>query len=307
MKLKNAVTGVTTFILVVAVLLLPALFRNRSSAPLVGPDLSSLTYKEIYFRNGDLQLAGMIFVPEGEGPFPVSVIIHGSGSSRRANKWYLSVIRYLQENGIAVLLPDKRGSERSEGNWIGADFETLAGDTMAAVDYVRNQKLFTYSGIGLTGMSQGGWIAPIAAVQDKDIAYVVSMSGAGVTTKQQLAHEEIQNISHYTWPFVARILAPITARRILKMDHVKPYAGYDPLPYWKKVDVPVFFAFGENDENVPVDASIEVLKKNLNIDLIKVYPHGGHAIKDKETNRVQDEFLDDLVGFIMQSSGTGAL
>ena len=301
MKLKRAVIGVVIITLIAAALLLPALFTDRSSAPLVGPDLSSLKYKDIQFDNGGLRLAGMIYVPEGKGPFPVVVIIHGSGTSRRTSKWYLSVTRHLQENGIAVLLPDKRGSEKSEGNWVGADFKDLARDTMAAVAYLRSQELFVHSGIGLLGMSQGSWIAPIVAAEDKDLSFVVSMSGASVTTNQQLLHEEIHNISHFTWPFLARLLAPATTKRILKMDHVKSYAGYDPVPYWKKVDAPVFFAFGENDQNVPVDASIKVLRENLSIDLIKIYTDGGHAIRDKETNQVQDEFLDDLVEFIKQS------
>ena len=301
MKLKRAVIGVVTIILIVAVLLLPALFKDRSRAPLVGPDLSSLKYEEIQFDNGDLRLAGMLFSPEGEGPFPVVVIIHGSGPSSRTNKWSLSVTRHLQEKGIAVLLPDKRGSEKSEGNWVGASFEDLAGDTLAAVEYVRNQELFTHSGIGLVGMSQGGWIIPIVAAKDKDIAFVVSMSGASVTADEQLLHEEIHNISYYTWPFVARLLAPTTTKRLMKMDHLKPFAGFDPVPYWKKVDTPVFFAFGGSDENVPVNASIKTLKENLNVDLIKVYPDGGHAIRDRETNQVRNDFLDDLVEFIKQS------
>jgi dipeptidyl aminopeptidase/acylaminoacyl peptidase len=296
--LKKIAITLGVIILFLAALLLPALFTDKSRAPLVGPELSSLKYEEIQFKNGDLDLAGMLFIPEGEGPFPVAVIIHGSGTSRRNSKWYLSVTRHLQDNGIAVLLPDKRGSEKSEGNWRGADFEDLAGDTLAAVEYVRNKELFTHSGIGLVGMSQGGWIAPIVAAKDKDIAFVVSMSGVSVTVKEQLLHEEIHNISYYTWPFVARLLAPATTKRLMKMDHLKPFAGYDPVPYWKKVDAPVFFAFGENDENMPVEACIKVLRENLSVDLIKVYPDGGHAIRDKVTNQVQDDFLNDLIEFI---------
>jgi len=298
MKLKRVMIAFISIALVIIALLLPALFRGEPPPPLAGPELSSLDYVEVQFKNGDLPLAGMLFIPNGEGPFPTVVIIHGSGTSRRTSKWYLSVTEHLQRNGIAVLLPDKRGSEKSEGNWVGADFETLAGDTLAAVEYVRNQELLPHSGIGLLGMSQGGWIAPVAAARDKDIAFVVSMSGASVTAKQQLVHEEIYNISHFTWPIVARILAPITTKRILKMDHVRPYADFDPVPYWEKVDAPVFFAFGEGDENVPVEESIKVLKERLRIDLINVYPGGGHAIRNKQSNKVNDEFLDDLVEFI---------
>jgi len=284
--------------LLLGVTLLPALLGDTSRAPLVGPELSSFEYEEVEFDNGDLQLAGMIFVPEGEGPFPVAVIIHGSGTSRRNSKWYLSVTRHLRDNGIAVLLPDKRGCEKSEGNWVGADFDDLAGDTVAAVAYVRAQEQFTDSRVGLVGMSQGGWIAPVAAADDQDIAFVVSMSGSTVKVDRQLLHEEIHNISEFTWPFIARLLAPVAAKRLREMEHVRSYADFDPIPFWKRVDAPKFFAFGENDPNVPVKESLDALRANSIDGLVKVYPDGGHAIRSSESGAVQSEFLDDLVEFI---------
>jgi hypothetical protein len=105
--------------LIVVFLLLPVIFKDKGQPALVGPDLSELEYSEIFFENRyeGLQLSGMLFVPEGDGPFPTAIIIQGSGTSRRNNVWYLSVAKHLQDNGIAVLLPDKRGSEKSEGEW----------------------------------------------------------------------------------------------------------------------------------------------------------------------------------------------
>jgi dipeptidyl aminopeptidase/acylaminoacyl peptidase len=137
MTLKKVIKVIFGLFLLVAALLLPALSTEKSPPPLVGPELSTLDYVEVQFKNGDLDLAGMLFIPEGDGPFPAAVIIHGSGTSRRTNKWYLSVAQHLREKGIAVLLPDKRGSDKSERTWVGADFEDLAGDTAAAVNYVR--------------------------------------------------------------------------------------------------------------------------------------------------------------------------
>ena len=79
--------------------------------------------------------------------------------------------------------------------------------------------------------------------------------------------------------------------------------GFDPIPYWKDVHVPVFFAFGGNDENVPVEASIERLRaNNLNHFEVRTYTGGGHAIRDIQTNAVSDEFLHDLVRFINEES-----
>jgi len=300
MKFKKTIFAAAVMFLLLGVALLPALFGDTSRAPLVGPDLSTLEYEEVEFFNGDLRLAGMIFVPEGEGPFPVAVIIHGSGTSRRNSKWYLSVTAHLQENGIAVLLPDKRGCEESDGSWVGADFDDLAGDTLAAVEYVRSREEIDSSKIGLVGMSQGGWIAPVAASIDKGISFVVSMSGSTVTTDEQLLYEEIHNISEFTWPFIARLIAPKTTKRIQQMDHFQSISGFDPIPYWKNVYASKLFAFGENDTNVPVDDSLNALRGNFIDGVVKVYPGGGHGITRSESGVVQSEFLDDLVEFIQQ-------
>jgi len=301
MKLNKKRIIAFSVIIVVFLLLLPIIYKDRTYTPLVGPSLSEIEYTEIYFNNGNLKLAGMMILPEGEGPFPVAVIIHGSGTSTRDSKWYLTVANHLQENGIAVLLPDKRGSEKSEGKWIGASFEELAGDTISAIEYIRTQDQFNYSKIGVIGMSQGGWIAPVVAAKTEDLAFVVSMSGPIVTQEEQLLYEEIHNIAPYTYTFIAKLIAPLTTKNLMKKEYIKGYAGFDPIPYWEQVNIPAFIALGENDKNVPVEESIKRLNSN-NLDLlVKVYPDGGHAIRDIKTNRVQIEFLNDLVNFIKEN------
>ena len=291
-------------LLAVAVfLLIPFVFKGETRAPLVAPGLAEVEYVDISFKNGELDLAGMLIVPEGEGPFPTAVIIHGSGTSSRDSKWYLTVAKHLQEEGVAVLLPDKRGSEKSEGDWRTATFEELAGDTLGAIEFIKTQDHFDYTTIGVVGMSQGGWIAPIVATKSDDVAFVVSMAGAGVTTEEQLYHEEIHNIQQMgTYPFVARLIAPITTRRIQQMDFWKPTAGYDPIPYWEQVEAPCFAALGENDMNVPVEESVARFESLESEMLIKIYPDGGHGITDPMTGEVQDAFLQDLVQFISGST-----
>ena len=102
-KAKLKVLGIIMVALVIF-LAIPFIAKPKPRASLQGPGLSEMGYTEIYFKNGDLQLAGMLFTPEGEGPFSTVVIIHGSGTSHRDSKWYLSVTQHLLDNGIAVLL-----------------------------------------------------------------------------------------------------------------------------------------------------------------------------------------------------------
>jgi dipeptidyl aminopeptidase/acylaminoacyl peptidase len=289
---------------ILVVLLLPVVFKDKGTSPVVGPDLAELEYSEISFENNhaDIQLAGMLFLPDGEGPFPTAVMIQGSGPSKRDRIWYLSVAEHLQSNGIAVLLPDKRGCEKSGGNWVGADFEELATDTINAIEFVEKQQMFEYSRIGIIGMSQGGWIASVVAAQTNDLSFVVSMSGGSVTTDEQLLYEETNNIAPYTYTFIAKLIAPIMTNNLKQLDSVSAFMGFDPIPYWENVNVPVFFAFGDNDPNVPADTSVERLREtNLNQVKVKTYPGGEHGIIDPQTYELSPEYLDDLVRFINES------
>ena len=285
----------------VVILLLPLVFNKKEHPHFETPSLSDIDYSEVFFTNetNNLKLAGMLMVPEGEGPFPTVVIIQGSGPSFRDNGWYLSIVKYLQDNGIAVLIPDKRGCEKSEGEWIGASFDELANDAISAIKFIKIQDRFEYSYIGLVGISQGGWIAPVVENKSADVSFIASLSGATVNAYEQLLHEEIHNISKYTYPFIAKMIAPITTKRLQKMEYLSSYADFDPIPHLKKVDVPVHFAFGEGDEYVPVIACIERLEENgLNDFKTRVYPNGGHALIDIESSTVSKKCLNDLVSFI---------
>ena len=58
MMLKKVIKVIFGLLLLVAALLLPALFRGEPPPPLAGPELSTLDYVEVQFRNGNLDLAG---------------------------------------------------------------------------------------------------------------------------------------------------------------------------------------------------------------------------------------------------------
>jgi uncharacterized protein len=92
-----------------------------------------------------------------------------------------------------VLGYDKRGVGESTGDWNTASFEDLAGDAVAAVEYLKTRRDIDAAQIGSLGVSQAGWIMPLAAVRTKDVAFLISISGAGVpgaaTTIDQAQNE----------------------------------------------------------------------------------------------------------------------
>lgn len=159
------------------------------------------TSEDIEFKNEkfNITLAGTLTIPEGNGPFPVVILISGSGTQNRneeimGHKPFLAIADYLSRNGIAVLRYDDRGAGKSQGNPITATTEDLATDTEAAFNFIKNHAKINPKFIGLIGHSEGGLIAPITAASNKEIAFIVSLAGPGVTG-EKIVLTQSQDIS----------------------------------------------------------------------------------------------------------------
>ncbi len=298
-------------LLVLAVLFVPVLVKQLlPSEPrrLERVALVDTAHVEIAFKNRtqDLVLGGLLFVPEGDGPFPAAVVIHGSGTSRRDNGWYLTLTKHLQDSGIAVLLPDKRGSEQSEGDWRTSSFEDLATDTRAAIDYLRAQQDIPLSGIGVVGMSQGGWIAPLVAKQEDDLTFLVSMVGSVVTPREQLVYEENYNLRQLGFlPGISNMLACLGSANVRYLAQPQLYeliVDYDPLPYWQDVSIDSLVLFGADDTNVPSAESADRLMALDNPQIrVMVYEGSGHALESPRgqgNSVIRIDALDKISGFI---------
>jgi len=270
--------------------------------------LSSMQYMEVTFRNEvqDLTLAGMLFIPDGTGPFPAVVMIHGAGTSERDNKWYLTPARYLQENGVLVLLPDKRGSEKSEGNWHTSSYEDLATDSVAAVNFLKNQNMVDVSKIGIMGMSQGGQISPLVAIQSSDVSFLIDVVGTSLNNYDVLHYEETNNLREMGFlPVVSDLIAyPSTwvLRNITQKEFWDAVGNFDALPYWKELDIPILAMYGSDDPNVPAEASKARLD-SLNKDniTVNIYEGSEHALQDPPgigDSIFRDEALTDIKEFI---------
>lgn len=270
--------------------------------------LADTRHVEISFHNRlqNLALGGLLFVPEGDGPFPAAVVIHGSGPSFRENGWYLTLTKHLQNSGIVVLLPDKRGSEKSEGDWRNSSFEDLATDTLAAIEYLREQGSVPISGIGVIGMSQGGWIAPLVASQDSELSFLVSMVGTTVTPRRQLLYEENHNLRQVGFlPGISNILAYVGSANVRYLAQPELYeliVDYDPLPYWRDISRDSLVLLGADDTNVPSVESEKLLESLGNPHIqVKVYEGSGHALESpvgQGDNIIRKDALEDVSAFV---------
>ncbi len=281
------VLGVLLALIVVPILVTQ--FTRTEPVARMPIELDSLTYEEIRYTNASqgIDFAGMLFVPNGEPPFPVVVMITGSGFFYRSNSWYLNYARYLQANGIAVLLPDKRGCESSGGDWRTASLEELASDTLSVISYLRVERPQLVRSIGILGVSQGGVIASIVASEDPDLAFAINVVGHVVPMNDQLHYEENYNLRQVGFlPGLSNVISYLSSfvnQKIVDRGWWSVIGNFDALPYWQQVEAPTLVVYGDQDTNVPSARSqdrLNALGKG-NIQVI-MFEGSGHDLEPPE-------------------------
>ena len=223
-----------------------------------GADVRS---EAIEFASHGDRLSGTLVRPAGTGIRAAVVFVHGSGKQTRN----LSLAERFAQDGIAALVYDKRGAGRSGGVYEGEqsvserNLTLLADDAVAAVDALAAHPALKRVPVGLTGISQAGWIVPIAAAKSKAVRFVVLWSGPVC----KVSEEDIY--SKYTADKDGRAVPSYDeALKARTVPYVWPdFLGKDsdPSESLASLAIPGLWIFGANDGSVPVDLSIRRLQQ----------------------------------------------
>jgi len=147
----------------------------------------------IEFRSGSNTLRGFIDLPDGRGKHPVVMIVAGGAPTNVTVDTYWDEMRQaFKQAGIATLIWDKAGNGCSDGKYSSAlPIQERATETLAALDMLEQREDIDSRRIGAWALSQGGWVAPMAAVRSKDIALLMIVSGPGKDALSQGAYPSV--------------------------------------------------------------------------------------------------------------------
>ena len=257
-------------------------------------------YREqtIRFQNGEMDLAGVLCLPQGSPPYPAVVFIHGSGpASRDGLTMFPPMWEAFAQRGIASLAWDKPGVGESSGDWRFQSALDRAQESIAAIQFLQQHPEIDASRSGCWGSSQAGWIMPIAySLSPSSIAFIIANSVAIDGEKQEafrVAHqlpadgytqrdaEKALAFTELRFEFGHRDMSYESYTKLQQLVEDEPwmnevfgmgpqeYAGFkqslqpDPhhkpvAEYLEQISCPILVIFGERDMLVDINESIGV-------------------------------------------------
>lgn len=220
--------------------------------------------EDVEFISHGETLSGSIVFPVDEKVHAAVVFVHGSGPQTRNMPW----AENFAKEGIAALVYDKRGVGKSGGDYESQqsvsekNIVLLADDAVSALNVLANHPALKSVPLGLTGISQAGWIVPLAAEKSGVVNFIALWSGPVC----KVSEEDI--FSKYTEDLDGKEVPGYEeALNSRKVKYIWPdFLGKDsdPSESLVKLDIPGLWIFGENDGSLPVDLSIQRLKKLRN-------------------------------------------
>ena len=247
-------------------------------------------------------LHGTLDLPEGEGPWPVALVIAGSGPTNRdgnnagmQNDHLKLLGTGLAERGVATLRYDKRGIGASAAALTREDdlrFEHLVDDAARWVEKLRKDERF--SRVVVIGHSEGSLVGMLAAAKTKPGAFV-SIAGPGRRAADVLREQlepQLLGPQGVFWKNAQAILAALEEGKTFEdvapplhslfRPSVQPYLisyfRYDPAKEIGKLQMPVLILQGKRDIQVkPEDA--EALAKALPAAKLVLLDEMNHVLK----------------------------
>ncbi len=200
------------------------------------------------------QIPAWLYRPAGTGPFPVVISIHGGPEGQARPAFSSTYQLWLEKLGVAVLVPNVRGSAGYGKTYVkldnGFSREDSVRDIGALLDWIETQPDLDQDRVAVFGGSYGGYMVLASAVHFSD-RLKAAVDIVGISSFVTF----LENTQDYRRDL----------RRVEYGDERDPemrahLEKISPVNNVEKIKIPMFVVQGENDPRVPVTESIQIVE-----------------------------------------------
>lgn len=262
-------------------------------------------------------LAGTLTLPNvRDKKLPAVLMIAGSGKGDRDGNikklkmnLYKDLADFLTEKGFITLRYDKRGTYRSEGNFLEAGLTDLIDDAVDCVNFLKNNPDVDANRVIILGHSEGALIAP--AVHEKSaVSGLILLAGAAepsidlLPRQNELAYNELNESKGFKGWLIRTLKVTEKARKqnekifkkikesdatVMRVKGVKLNAKwlretmqYNVVDHLKNVTCPVLAITGEKDLQVPPEHAEKIAEYVQGEAEWHVIPNMNHMLRKYE-------------------------
>ncbi|MFO0615525.1 MAG: alpha/beta hydrolase [Polyangiaceae bacterium] len=229
---------------------------NFTSASYVDPSKFDAT--DVSIGEGDLALPGTLLTPKGAGPFPIVLLVNGSGGGDRdesigPSKPFRDIAEGLASKGIAVLRWDKRTHDPKHVLALKIDLldltvkEEYLDDFASALKVASSAKGVDPKRVFVLGHSEGGWLAPWLVKLHPDIKGAIVLAGNArhfsdifVSQAEYLLTADDGKLSDDDKAKVEAVKKQVAIAKDPKTPREEPMKsfpfGIGPAKYWRSLD-----------------------------------------------------------------------
>lgn len=217
-----------------------------------------------------LEIEGFLTCPQGPGPYPLIVQVHGGPVAINSNSWGASSM--LVSRGYAVLRPNPRGSTGRGQAFAEMVYGDMGGDDtqdiLSGIDALIERGIVDASRVGVMGGSYGGYMTCWLVTQTSRFAAAVALSPVTDWVSQHYTC----NIGYFDQIFLQDHPANAAGR----------YRTRSPLTYASQVQTPTLLTAGIQDHCTPptqAEAFHQALIEHGVISELVLYPNEGHGVR----------------------------
>jgi len=247
---------------------------------------------------GPASIPAWVYKPAGEGPHPVIISIHGGPEGQARPSFSSTYQMWLQKLGVAVVVPNVRGSDGYGKHYMSLDNgfkrEDSVRDIGALLDWIAAQPDMDQNRVAVFGGSYGGYMVLACSVHYSD---------------RLRAAVDIVGISNFVTFLENTQDYRRDLRRVEYGDERDPamrahLEAISPLNHVGKIGIPMLVVQGQNDPRVPVTEAEQIVAALREQGLPVWYMNAlneGHGYRKKENRDIYQQatmmFLQEhLVG-----------